>query len=115
MDYASQTEPLPEERASQTSTDVEIQTAKVDEYFEAEDKYVVGAAMDMIALLLRHSSSKLRSHEDYGQFQPVFEKAFQICKRKDYWQLDVSDVDDDDSSQDEGSKPVTRQQVAKSN
>ena len=113
MDYASQTEPLSEERASQTSTDVEIQTAKVDDYFSADDKFVVGALQDITALLLRYASQRIRSDQDYARLHSMFQKAYEISM-KNYWQEGGDDEDDADSSQDEGSRPVTRQQVAKS-
>ena len=114
MDSASQTEPLPEERASQTSTDVEIHTAKVDDYFSADDRFVVGAVQDITALLLRYANQRIRSDQDYARLHSVFQKAYEISMKKDYWQEDGDDEDDADSNQDEGSRPVTRQREAKS-
>ena len=114
MDYASQTEPLPEERASQTSTDVEIQTAKVDDYFSTDDTFVVGAVEDIIPLILKYASQRMRNDKNFARLTSTFQKAYGISMKKDYWQEGGYDDVDAESSQDEGSRPVTRQQEARS-
>ena len=113
---STQTESLPEERACQTSTDAEIQTVKVSENFDTEDKYALASMYEMIGLMLNYVNQRVRTDSHYERVRRQFQRSFKSIIERNYMQ-DESDEDDDEESQkcQEERGPVTRQHTAKSN
>ena len=107
MDYATQTETMPEEKMSQTSTDQELQEDEEGIIFAKSDMFAIASMFDMIDILHKYASSRMHKDKNYADNIKNFKRACDKMKEGGYWS-ESEDQDEENEAEKTYQEPVSR-------